>query len=324
MMEPVYRVRAGLADPAKGVVEFAPAKCLWYGGHALLFIGALVLAGPDALSPAALLTAVALLHLTLLFGHSLGFHRLLIHRTYTARPLLRAGLFWAGALVGMGGPGDVARLHDTRDWAQRQARAHPYFSHDLPFLRDVWWQMTSRFRFEHAPDVNLLPDEASDPLIRHFDRWWRVHAMLPALPLYLLFGWAGVAWGLSARILVSALGHWSVVHLCHAPHRAMAGHGELDVPSAGVQASDLTSGTLAYFAALLTHGECWHNHHHAFPESARIGFAHQPDPGHAVLRWMERRGWVSDLRGRRGEAERGDLARRVSVDRRPTLSATGR
>ena len=61
----------------------------------------------------------------------------------------------------------------------------------------------------------------------------------------------------------------------------------------------------------MTHGECWHSNHHAFPESARIGLEPgQIDPAWAVIAWMERRGWVWDVRHPRAEAVCEDLSPR--------------
>jgi len=75
------------------------------------------------------------------------------------------------------------------------------------------------------------------------------------------------------------------------------------VPDAGVQASNLLG------AGFLTMGECWHNNHHAFPESARIGLAPEEfDPGWLVLRWLQSMGLVWNLGTPRTESEREDLA----------------
>ena len=59
---------------------------------------------------------------------------------------------------------------------------------------------------------------------------------------------------------MSVTGHWIVTYLTHNP-----GPGAWRVPDAGVQASNLAG------CGLITMGECWHNNHHAFPESARMG-----------------------------------------------------
>lgn len=48
--------------------------------------------------------------------------------------------------------------------------------------------------------------------------------------------------------------------------------------------------------ALLTMGESWHNKHHAFPGSAKLGLEpDQIDPGWSVLLLLEKAGLVSNL-----------------------------
>ena len=59
---------------------------------------------------------------------------------------------------------------------------------------------------------------------------------------------------------------------------------------------------------LLTYGECWHNNHHAFPESARIGLdPGQADPGWWVISKFERWGLARNVRRPRAVIDRQDL-----------------
>ena len=50
------------------------------------------------------------------------------------------------------------------------------------------------------------------------------------------------------------------------------------------------------FTSLLTMGECWHNNHHAYPDTARLGLHDgEWDPGWWVLQALHRVGLASDL-----------------------------
>ena len=81
-------------------------------------------------------------------------------------------------------------------------------------------------------------------------------------------------------------GHWIIGHLAH-------NHGEMShvVRGAAVQGRNVR------FASLLTMGECWHNNHHAFPDSARLGLLPgEWDPGWWALLALRRIGLVWALR----------------------------
>jgi len=69
-----------------------------------------------------------------------------------------------------------------------------------------------------------------------------------------------------------------------------------------VQASNLEG------CGFLTHGECWHNNHHAYPESARMGLdAGQLDPGWRALVLLQRCGLVTRISTPRQVDLREDL-----------------
>ena len=66
---------------------------------------------------------------------------------------------------------------------------------------------------------------------------------------------------------------------------------------------------------VLTYGECWHNNHHAFPESARIGLERgQSDPAYAFIRLLESIGAASNIGHPRPASERDDLTQRGAVE----------
>lgn len=264
-------------DPSLGRVRWDPVHSLWNGS---MLAAALVL-GPGMASWSALAVFVLTTGATLLLGHSIGFHRLLIHRSFACPLWLERLLVWIGTLVGMSGPHWMIRTHDLRDWAQRQAHCHDYLAHRRPMLVDAWWQLHCRLELTHPPAFDL-GRAGQDPFHRWLERTWMAQQLPMAGLLYLAGGWSWVVWGVCARITACVTGHWFVGHLAH-----RRGPQTWLVETAGVQAHDVP------WAAIPTMGEAWHNNHHAFPGSARIGlYPGQSDWGYAVIAALARLGLV--------------------------------
>jgi fatty-acid desaturase len=293
MMKPVVRVDGRGACPSSGRPVFDPVKAIWNGGMlatALVFAGPLFTWGAFALF---LLTTYA----SLLIGHSVGMHRLMIHRTFDCSKPVERALIYIGTLVGVAGPFGIIRVHDTRDWAQREPQCHDFFAHTRALPLDLFWQLNCRFRFDSPPTLVIEPHYADDPFYRFLDRTWQWQQLPIACVFYAFGGWSWVVWGICVRVIVSGAGHWLVTYFCHNP-----GTGRWRVPRAAVQASNLRH------MGLLTYGECWHNNHHAFPESARIGLdPGQSDPGWWVISSMERWGLARNVGRPRPLNDRQDL-----------------
>ena len=58
----------------------------------------------------------------LLFGHSLGSHRKLVHDSFQCPKWLEYALVYFGVQVGLAGPIGLLRQHELRDFAQRLPR----------------------------------------------------------------------------------------------------------------------------------------------------------------------------------------------------------
>src|SRR5262249_45717908 len=86
-----------MTDPVAGTVRWAPAKSLWIGSMAA---AALVL-GPVFISWDAVLLFAVTSGVTLLFGHSVGMHRRLIHGSFRCPLWLEHACVYLGTLVGM-------------------------------------------------------------------------------------------------------------------------------------------------------------------------------------------------------------------------------
>jgi stearoyl-CoA desaturase (delta-9 desaturase) len=269
------------ADPVQGRVVWDPVHSLWNGG---MLAGALVL-GPLTFSWGALAVFLVATGATLLLGHSVGFHRRMIHGSFKCPLWLEDVLSWFGTLVGMSGPFWMIRAHDLRDWAQRQPDCHPYLAHRRPMLIDAWWQMHGRLDLTHPPRFDL-GRIGRDPVHRFLERTWMLQQLPVAAVLWLIGGWGFVVWGVCARVSISVIGHWFVGHLAHTQ-----GPQSWRVKEAGVQAHDVP------WAAIPTMGEAWHNNHHAFPGSAKIGMRPgQSDLGFRFIQLLERVGLAWDVR----------------------------
>lgn len=280
-----YRVNSLIlnpqVDPVAGVVQWAPERSLWNG---FMLIGALVL-GPMYFSWGAVAVFLALTAVTLCTGHSVGFHRRLVHRSFKCPKWLERTLVWSGAIVGMGGPLWTIRTHDTRDWAQRQPHCHDFLAHRHGLLKDGWWNLHCRLVFDNPPGFDPGPGIGDDPFYRFLERTWMLHQIPIGLALYLVGGMPWVAWGVFVRVASCTTMHWFISYFAHTQ-----GPQSWLVDGAGVQAHDVP------VAAIPTMGESWHNNHHAFPASARHGlYPGQADPGYRFIQLLEVLGLAWDV-----------------------------
>lgn len=265
-----------------GKIVWMPGKTLWLAANGLAgLVGVLVFPSLGAVVVFLLLTG-----LTICAGHSVGMHRLLIHRSFSTFRPVEYLLVWLGVLVGMAGPFGMIRAHDMRDWHQRQDVCPPHPSHGAGFWRDAWWQLCCEFRLTHPPQLQIEPEVAASRFYRAVERSWMAQQLIIGVPLYLLGGWGWVLWGCCLRVFVSLVGHWAVGHYAH-----RRGDPGWITPAMSVQGYNLPG------LSLLTFGENWHGNHHAFPYSAKLGVAPgQGDPGYLLIRLLAAVGLVRDVK----------------------------
>lgn len=267
-----------IGDPCIAKVVWSPVKSLWFSG---MLVGWLML-GLTHFTWSAYALFLTTSAVTLCGGHSLGMHRRLIYRSFECSLWLEQLGVYLGTLVGLGGPFNMMRTHDIRDWAQRRAECHDYFGHRRSLFQDFWWQV-------HCKIELVRPPQYAFPAALNESRFYRVlqsTSMLQQLPWAIFFfflgGWGWVAWGICARVVVSIFGHWLIGHFAHG---AAGNHWQVE--GAAVQGRNVD------FCGLISFGECWHNNHHAYPGSAKIGLlVGQSDPGWWTLSALEKMGLV--------------------------------
>ncbi len=231
-------------------------------------------------------------------GVTVGFHRLLTHRSFTAAPALRVVLAIAGSMSFEGEViGWVAIHRRHHAFADRPGDPHsPYrYGTSLPGqLRGlahahVGWLL----RDDPTPAARYAPDMVADPAMR------AVSSAFPALcavslGLPFALGWAiGGSWRTALAALlwaglvrVALLQHvtWSVNSLCHV----------IGARPFTTRRNDRA--TNLWPLALLSLGESWHNMHHSDPTCARHGAdPRQIDISAAVIRAFERFGWATGV-----------------------------
>ncbi|PIF08658.1 acyl-CoA desaturase [Janthinobacterium sp. 13] len=296
-----HRVRASHAgEVLDGVVRCAPLPSLWLTAMlAGAVTGALLFFSWTGVALFIVSTAIVLL-----FGHSLGSHRKLIHDSFACPQWLEYVLVYLGVLVGLSGPLGLLRQHELRDYAQRLPDCHPYLRHGAGFWRDAWWQLHCRLDLDRPPHIAIEPRIAHDRFYRFLEKTWMLQQLPWAMLFYAWGGWGYVCWGVCARVSAGVLGHWLIGYFAH-------NHGQMHfhVDGAAVQGRNIR------LTSLLTMGECWHNNHHAYPGSARLGLLPgEWDPGWWMLLLLRRLGLVSGLRLPHDLAPRPELRQRLSAD----------
>lgn len=250
-----------------------------------MFVGALVLA-PLYFSWSGVAVFLVISAVTLCAGHSVGFHRRLIHRSFDCPKWLEYVLLWCGTAVGMGGPLWTIRLHDSRDWAQRQADCHGFLRHEKPLLIDGFYYLNFRLELAKPPGFDPGPGIGDDRFIRFLDKTW----MLQQLPIALLLYWGGgmswVAWGVFVRVALCTTMHWWISYYAHTE-----GPQDWTIDGAVIQAHNVP------LMAVPTMGESWHSNHHAFPASARHGlYPGQMDLGYRFIQLLVALGLASNVK----------------------------
>ena len=231
------------------------------------------------------------------FGISIGYHRLLTHRSFRANRTLKILCAVAGSMALEGSVISWVAIHRRHhvfgDRPGDPHSPHRFGTGPMQTLKGFCWaQVGWLFASDGTDCRRYAPDLFRDPDLVVIDRLFPLFAV-GSLAVPFALGWAltGTLAGalgalLWAGLLRMALLHhvtWSINSVCH-----------LWGSTPFATTDDSTNvGALA----LLSFGESWHNFHHAAPSSARHGvLAHQWDLSAWLIALLERRGWATKVR----------------------------
>lgn len=268
-------------SPLTGMIVWDTWRSLW---NTFIFLSAIALA-PIYFTWGAFILFLSLSAVTLCTGHSVGFHRKLIHRSFKCSKPLEYVLVWMGTIVGIGGPLWTIRTHDTRDWSQRQTACHDFLAHRQGKLKDAWYNLHCKIILDHPPEFDPGSEIMNDRFYQFLEKTWMLQQLPIAILLYYIGGLPWVAWGVFVRVAACTTMHWFISYFAHTQ-----GPQSWLVDGAGVQAHDVP------LAAIPTFGESWHNNHHAFPASAKHGlYSGQIDIGWQFIQLLRFLGLAWDI-----------------------------
>ncbi len=211
------------------------------------------------------------------FGETVGFHRMLTHRSFQACPVVKFLLLVFGTMAIQGPPIDWAAIH-IKHHAQADREGDPHSPLDGFFHAHMGWF----FGNVDADPAIYCPHLSKDPVVAFVSRTVWVWSLLSLFIPLLLGGWTGLLWGGLVRMFLSNHAAWSVNSVCHTFGRR------------NFQTNDRSRNQ--WVVALLGLGEGWHNNHHAFPRSAFHGlYWWQVDISGYVIWLLERLGLIHNV-----------------------------
>jgi stearoyl-CoA desaturase (Delta-9 desaturase) len=186
------------------------------------------------------------------FGVTVGFHRLLTHRSFETAAPVKAVLLALGSMANQGRCIDWA-AHHLKHHAHSDQEGDPHSPLEGFFHAHAGWIL----RGSPAERERYCKRLLRDPVIRLVDRTQPVWVLLGLAFPYAVAGWRGLLWGGFVRIAFVTHATFTVNSICHMfGSRPFETHDESrNNPVIG----------------LLALGEGWHNNHHAFPSMAYHG-----------------------------------------------------
>ncbi|MHB8466653.1 MAG: acyl-CoA desaturase, partial [Acidimicrobiales bacterium] len=201
------------------------------------------------------------------------------HRSYRTSRLVQFLLAFGGTTAVQKGPLWWAAQHRLHHRATDTPR-DPHTPQKGLWWSHVGWVLSNS---SSGTDLESIADITVYPELRFINRFDWIGPWALAIACFLVGGWSGLVIGFFLSTVLLWHGTFTVNSLAHT-----MGRRRYATPDTSRNSALIT---------LITGGEGWHNNHHHFPMSARLGFFWwEVDPTWCVLRLFAAVGIVSDLR----------------------------
>jgi stearoyl-CoA desaturase (delta-9 desaturase) len=219
-------------------------------------------------------------------GVSVGMHRGVIHRAFEMPAWFRMLTYYLCTLTGMGGPSSFIRMHQDRDYHQDQPECPYFFGYRVGPVTSYLMQVLCVYGGPNAAPHDHPALTGMGLFGRLLDRTYLVAPVVYFGLLGLAGGWTAVWWGGLLPWVAGQNLFWASNYVCHT-------RGYVRFPRPGHAEHGYNQRLLGFFSF----GEGFHNNHHEFPWSARMGVgAWELDLGWAVVRVLHATGVVGSVR----------------------------
>lgn len=222
-------------------------------------------------------------------GITVGYHRLLSHRSFKCHPTVEMFFVLAGYLAFEGSPIWWASIHRAHH-RYVDTPLDPHSPRHVGNMHAYWGWLTELHYPAHIDPAQISPDLVTNRLYRFLEQKGDLRRMnmmcfavniLFRVGLWIAFGWQVAALNLLAGVMVLQIPLMLNV-ICHIPKLGYKNFATTD------------DGVNVWWVGLLGLGEGWHNNHHAYPGSARNGMKPlEFDLSYIVISSLKRIGLVS-------------------------------
>jgi stearoyl-CoA desaturase (Delta-9 desaturase) len=253
-------------------------------GPFLAVILAIVLTWQQFIHPSDLIL-FGVMYAFIALGVTVGFHRMLTHRSFKPHPVVKFLLLVLGSMAFEGPALEWTATH-VKHHAQSDKEGDPHSPVEGFWHAHLGWLFKGGLEDPKAWAPYLLNDKMVVFVSKTFLLWGMLSLVIPLVAGFLIGGWplalSGLLWGGFVRMFFTHHVTWSVNSVCHT-------FGKRPFQTTDQSRNEWIVGLLGF-------GEGWHNNHHAFPRSAFHGLRWWQFDLSGYLIWtLEKLGLVSDV-----------------------------